>query len=161
MSTLDPTPPREYACCDHCLIPSTKGPHRHLTPCTECGTRHDAPRSEIDPEIVCRHVRGIREAMHAVTASKYWLASYLSSNAPSECQYGVTERDDRAGHFDCTLEVDGFVLISCGHHVFTCRTGGSRIMAEAASQRVTLCTKTDGLHDGQEPIVTLEWVGLA
>lgn len=82
------------------------------------------------------------------------LVRYLSEHAPSTCEY--------AEHFDCTKEVDGLVLLSCGHHVFTCERGGGRLLSSLAARRAVVCTRTDdGLHAAHAIVTSRTWQGLS
>lgn len=123
-----------------------------------------------DPKVVMRHVNDVRNAEVTVIYAKRDLAAYLSEHAADRCEYGTGDHratlsriidDEGRRHFDCSLEVDGFVLLSCGHNVFTCATGGSRILAEIASSREVACMRRDEIHAAPVYGIRAEWVGLA
>lgn len=124
----------------------------YRNPC-RCAERRD-PAAPIDPTLLKMRIRRVRQATTAPETVKHTLIRYVSEHAPSTCGYAGV-------HFDCTSEIDGFVLFSCGHHVFTCRTGGSRVLSEIRKRRASICT--DPRFDLHAPgvIATAEWQGLA
>lgn len=117
----------------------------------------DSPNREpVDPDIVKRHVRVISDAKDRLVQARHWFVSYLSKHAPMTCE-SIPDGTPR-----CTREVDGIVLLSCGHSVATCAEHGSRLIRAMSRPGVeALCSGiTPELHPEHEP-VTIEWASLA
>lgn len=123
-----------------------------LAPC-HCAARRDA--TGIDPTLLKMRVRRVRQATEALEKVKHTLATYVSEHAPAYCEAGSDFLPP------CPAAVDGFILLSCGHHAFLCAYHGSVTLRAVQGGSID-CTKEEpDLHDNAARGVTLEWMGLA
>lgn len=113
------------------------------------------PPAPIDPRLLAIRVKRVRQAKAALATVRHRLATYVSEHAPEQCGR-VPFLDSRP----CAKATDGFLLLTCGHFLFSCAEHGSA-MLRAAQHGEASCTNTEhDLHIGART-VTLEWVGLA
>lgn len=130
---------------------------RESTPCA-CAERRTA--AAIDSTLLKMRVKRVRQATEALEKVKHTLATYVSGFAPTHCEHVLPPNDPRGGG-PCTRAVDGFILLSCGHHAFLCAAHGS-VTLRAVQGGAIDCTKTEpDLHPVPARGVTLEWMGLA
>jgi len=123
-----------------------------VTPC-RCAERRAA--EGIDPTLLKMRVKRVRQAAEALEKVKHTLATYVSGHAPAHCEhvYGNGEPCDRA--------VDGFILLSCGHHAFLCAHHGS-VTLRAVQGGSIECAKTEpDLHPIPARGGMIEWMSLA
>lgn len=117
-----------------------------------CADRRDA--AGIDPTLLKMRVKRVRQATEALEKVRHTLATYVSEHASPFCE---AESD----FTKCTLAVDGFILLSCGHHAFLCAHHGS-VTLRAVQGGAIDCTKTEpDLHGTPARGVTIEWMSLA
>lgn len=128
-----------------------------VTPC-RCADRRDA--AGIDPTLLKMRVKRVRQATEALEKVKHTLATYVSGHAPTHCEHVLATYDPR-GERPCPSAVDGFILLSCGHHAFLCAEHGSQTLRAVQGGAID-CTKSEPLlHIRTARDVTLEWMGLA
>lgn len=114
---------------------------------------------DIDPTLLKMRVKRVRQATEALEKVKHTLASYVSEHAPTHCEHILydtkTERES-----PCPEAVDGFILLSCGHHAFLCAYHGSITLRVVQGGTID-CTKAEpDLHGIPARGVTLEWMPL-
>jgi len=113
------------------------------------------PSGEIDPTLLAMRVKRVRQQEKALAAVKHTLSSYISEHVPNRCEYAT-------GGAPCQAEPDGFILVSCGHYLFTCAEHGSRVLAQLATRDHVVCTRIlPPLHSAPAVGVSREWVGLS
>lgn len=122
-----------------------------------CADRRDA--AGIDPTLLKLRVKRVRQATVALEKVRHTLATYVSEHASTHCEGAVVSLT--APPRPCPEAVDGFILLSCGHHAFLCAHHGS-VTLRAVQGGAIDCTKTEpDLHGTPARGVTIEWMSLA
>lgn len=109
----------------------------------------------IDPKLLARRVKRVRQAEAALATVKATLVTYLSENAAETCE-------SQHAFLQCDQAVDGVLLVSCGHYSFLCADHASRALKKTREAHEASCTKPyPDLHAHPARGVTVEWQGLA